>query len=634
MCGICGIAYPDQHPILPEDLAQMNDMLKHRGPDGAGQYCAPGIGLAMRRLSIIDLAGSDQPLYNEDRSIALVFNGEIFNYQALREDLLHRGHRFHTAGDGETIAHLYEEYGTRTPQFLRGQFAFALWDNRLRRLFIARDRMGQKPLYYYAGPSAFVFASEIKAILQHPAVPRESALADPSMLAMFLGYGYVPAPHTAFRDIRALLPGHSLTLEPGHPPQIEAYWSPPPIAPADATAHTRLVPLMAELRDHLETAVRLRLIADVPLGAFLSGGLDSSLIVALMRRHSNAAVRTFSIGFEGHNSWDETRYAEQVSRHLKTDHTAFTVTPSALDLLPALVWHHDQPFADSSAIPTFLVSQLTRQHVTVALTGDGGDELFAGYERFYATHLAQRLQRVPQPIWRAVAGLLARLPEATTYANPVRRAGRFARAASLPLALAYFDWVRVFSADQIAALSHQADSAGADFVRHVPTADLPGILYANMTTYLPDDLQIKTDRCTMQASLEGRSPFMDHHLVEFAAAVPLNLKLHGRTTKYILKETARDLLPADIIDRPKHGFGVPIGEWLRRSPAPVRDLLQTPTTRQRGLLDTQAVDRLIDEHLNGQRDHGHRLWTLLTLEMWHRTFIDQTPTAPALPALV
>ena len=619
MCGICGVIHLDSKPVTERLLEAMNDTLAHRGPSGAGYFIEDHVGLAMRRLSIIDVAGSDQPLYNEDESIVLVFNGEIYNFQDLRDDLNQRGHRFRTAGDGETVAHLYEEYGADCFQHLRGMYAIALWDKREKRLLLARDRMGQKPLYYYKDDKILVFASEIKAILQHPDVPKVSALNTPESIAMLLNYGYVPAPQTAFQGISMLLPAHVLQLDADgckHYP----YWDLPDLAPSDEDANPE--PYIFQLQSLLEESVKLRLISDVPLGAFLSGGLDSSLIVALMRKHSNSAVKTFSMGFEGDDSFDETPYAQQVAQHLETDHTAFTVKPDAMGLLSDLVWHHDQPFADSSAIPTYLVSKLTREHVTVALTGDGGDELFAGYERFYAAQLMQKMSIIPSFAWKGLAGFIDLLPEGTGYYNRVKRAGRFARAASMPVFDAYFDLVRVFSDDLIHELSDFKDKA-VSFDGRVSRDGIVGeIVKFNMESYLPDDLLIKADRCSMQASLEARAPFLDHKLVEYAATIPFNLKLKGNITKHILKESARGLLPDSIIDRKKHGFGVPLGAWLRKDIQPVRDILLSQTARQRGLMNMAVVERLIKEHETGQRDHNRQLWTLLTLEDWHRQFID------------
>jgi asparagine synthase (glutamine-hydrolysing) len=629
MCGICGTVHFDGKPITQTLLKRMNDSISHRGPDGEGFYCAENVGLAMRRLSIIDVAGSDQPLYNEDRSIAVVFNGEIFNYRQLRHDLAQQGHTFHTEGDGETIAHLYEQYGCDAPKHMHGQFAFALWDSKERRLFIARDRFGQIPLYYYHNAHTFVFASEIKALLNHPSVPRESALDNPDNLALYLGYGYIPAPMTAFKGIQMLKPGHSLTITIGASETIsrpESYYPWLEITDRHVKATDDIQAYVDGVRVLLREAVELRMIADVPLGAFLSGGLDSSLIVALMQQMTNHPVKTFSIGFEGDDSFDETPYAQQVADYLHTDHTPFIVKPEAMGLLEKLVWHHDQPFADSSAIPTFLVSELTRKQVTVALTGDGGDEMFVGYERFYAARLFKQLQVVPRPIWQGLNAIVGMLPEGTSYRSLTKRAARFTQAASKSPVMAYFDLVRLFSAEQIDELVKADDSAGQHFQaraqKRASTPDISEILEGNIQTYLPDDLLIKTDRCSMAASLEARSPFLDHKLAEFAATIPIDLKLKGRTTKYILKEAARGLLPDSIIDRPKHGFGVPLGAWLRKDIAPVKDILLSDTARQRKLLNIPVVERLVAEHEAGKRDHNRQLWTLLTLEQWHRSFID------------
>ena len=627
MCGICGLIHFDGKPATRQLLAAMNATLHHRGPDGDGYHIDGGVGLAMRRLKIIDIAGSDQPLYNEDGSVALVFNGEIYNYRELRRRLERLGHCFQTEGDGETIVHLYEEYGEDALTHLRGMFALALWDARRGRLLLARDRFGQKPLYYYQDSRTFVFASEIKAILAHSDRPRVSrfGVGAGSALADYLSFGYLPAPDTAFRHIHMLEPATWLSVDLDASVKSGRYWDSCPIlAPPDPAA--RSATYANALREQLAEAVKLRLVSDVPLGAFLSGGLDSSLIVALMRAGSNADVATFSIGFEGDDSFDETPYAEQVARHLGTQHTAFRVKADALALLPALVWHHDQPFADSSAIPTYLVSKLTREYASVALTGDGGDELFVGYERFYAAALMRKLRLMPAGVLRGAARLLRLLPEGTGYYNPIKRAGRFARAASLPLELAYFDLVRVFDAELLAQIAPGAASQPSPLNPRLDKSQphpVARLVQANMRSYLPDDLLIKADRCSMQASLEARAPFLDHQLAEYAATIPFNLKLKGATTKHILKEAARGLLPDAIIERKKHGFGLPLGAWLRRDSAPVRDILLSRRARERGLLNMSVVERLIREHESGRRDWNRQLWALLTLEEWHKQFVDR-----------
>ncbi|MCS6836689.1 MAG: asparagine synthase (glutamine-hydrolyzing) [Anaerolineae bacterium] len=620
MCGICGAWALDGQRSKLADLRAMNDTLRHRGPDGEGYYHPQGDEpyLAMRRLAVIDVGGSRQPLHNEAHTVSLVFNGEIFNYRELRAHLLRKGHQFHTEGDGETIVHLYEDDGLGVFQQLRGQFAIALYDQTRHRLVLARDPIGQLPLYYYHDGRLFAFASEIKALLAHPLIPRRSALTDPHLLALYLGYGAVPAPLTAYQGIRMLPAGHYLVLEDGHLRE-SVYWRLPEPAPPDPTA--RLDDFASAALDALRESVALRLIADVPLGAFLSGGVDSSLIVALMRQLSSAPIKTFSMGFVGDPSFDETAYAEQVARYLGTEHRSFQVQPQAISLIETLVRHYDQPFGDSSAIPTALMSQATRQHVTVALTGDGGDELFAGYERFWAAHLAQQVSFVPRSLWRALARLTDSLPQGTSYYDRAKRLGRFVRALGRPsLALTYFDWVRVFSAEQLETLLSSPDYAADHFLAHFggQPATLPSILRANMATYLHDDLLIKTDRCSMLASLEARIPFLDHKFIEHVARVPFNLKLQGRTTKALLKQMARGLLPDSIIQRPKHGFGAPVGAWLRRDMSQVRDLLQGPHSCIARLFHAPALARLLDEHERGQRDHASRLWALLTLEAWQR----------------
>lgn len=634
MCGICGVIHLQGQPVTRALLQAMNNRLWHRGPDGDGYFIDGSLGLAMRRLSIIDPARSDQPLYNEDRSLAVVFNGEIYNYQDLRQNLVKRGHRFRSDGDGETIVHLYEEYGAACCEHLRGMYAFALWDGRERRLLLARDRLGQKPLYYYQDSRIFVFASEMKAILAHPDVPRASNFrADSSsLLGIYLSFGYLPASLTAFQDIFMLKPATALQLDAGGRTKTAPYWDieqQAPLAAADPKARPEAY--ISRLREQLDEAVKLRLMSDVPLGAFLSGGLDSSIIAALMRQHSSASLKTFSIGFEGSDSFDESPYACQVAQFLETDHTVFRVKADAMALLADLVWHHDQPFADSSAIPTYLVSQLTRGQATVALTGDGGDELFVGYERFYAARLCQQLSVIPAPLWTGLARLLDLLPEGAGYYNAVKRARRFAQAAGKPLSETYFDFVRIFDSQLIRDLSLHSGQVPKDLSNYTPRCDdaIIGLAAANMRSYLPDDLLVKVDRCSMQASLETRSPFLDHKLVEYAATIPFNLKLNGARGKFILKEMARGLLPDSIIDRKKHGFGAPLGAWLRQDTAPVRDILLSRPARQRGLFNMDAVEGIINEHTSGKRDHNSRLWALLTLEEWHRQWFDGASPAYA-----
>ncbi len=635
MCGICGVLNLDGSPVDPDVVLRMNNMLIHRGPDQGAVFVDGNIGLGNRRLAILDTSDAGS-LPMTDGELTIAFNGEIYNHQDIRRELEGRGVRdWHTTGDTETILKGYREYDgdiDRVLNRLRGMFAFALWDGARRRLVLARDRMGEKPLYFYRDNEKIVFASEIKAILAHPTMRRSSALDANSLMSKILAHylcdGYLMS-YTPLLGIFALQPGmyidvplDSFTFDPLTFNKL--YYTPPkPIADAPITP-AQEADWRAQVLDTLSDGVRGCLLSDVPLGAFLSGGLDSSLIVALMRKHSNSTIKTFSIGFSGDASFDETAHAKRVAEHLGTEHTAFTVEPQALDLLPKLVWHYDQPFADSSAIPTYLVSKLTREHVTVALTGDGGDELFVGYERFYAAALALKMQKlVPRAAWKIAHAALSAVPEGTGYYNAIKRARRFVAGAAQPIGAAYQDWISVFSRDLCAELTDQRAA-----IRPLELRDLADIVAYNIQTYLPGDLLVKTDRSSMAASLEARAPFLDHRLVELAARIPMNLKLKGSTTKYILKQAARGLLPDDIIDRPKHGFGVPMGTWLRKDIRPARDILLSPEARARNLLNMTVVKRLINEHAAGTRDHGGRLWSLLTLEWWHRLFIDPATIAP------
>jgi asparagine synthase (glutamine-hydrolysing) len=627
MCGLCGILNRDGAPVPRDVLTAMNALLVHRGPDQGREIVEGVCGLANRRLAILDLSPSGAlPMCSSDGAsaagITMAYNGEVYNFPDLRHTLEAQGETFHSTSDAEAVIALYRRHGLDFLAHLRGMFALALWDAPNQTLVLARDRLGKKPLYYYLDDHRLVFASEIKALLAHPDVPRTPARAT---LPLLLGYGYVPAPQTAFEGIRMLPPGHRLVVRDGIVTE-SAYWMPPHAASSDPAA--RAEDWLDAVRDKLDEAVRIRLLSDVPLGAFLSGGLDSSLIVALMARHMSEPVKTFAIGFTGEASFDETAYARRVADLLGTDHHEFIVEPDAIDLLPFLVWHHDQPFADSSAIPTYLVSKHTRDRVTVALTGDGGDELFAGYERFYAATLAARYRRLPRFVRGSVAAAVRLLPEATSYHGVAQRARRFVNGAALPPALAYFDWVRLFDDALLAdVLAGQGDvDPGADFASHFDPHDprdfTAQLLDVNLTTYLPDDLLIKTDRSSMAASLEARAPFLDHELLELVARIPVNLKLRGSTTKYLLKEAARGLLPDDIIDRQKHGFGVPVGRWFREDLRDYAREILLDSRADRGYFRPDAVRTLLDEHASGQRNHGQRIWLLLTLEWWHRLFID------------
>jgi asparagine synthase (glutamine-hydrolysing) len=574
--------------------------------------------VAQNRLSIIDLETGDPPITNEDGTVGAVLNGEIYNFRELRAELERAGHRFRTQGDTEVIVHLAEgREAIDVARALDGMFAFAVWDEKRKRLIVGRDRLGKKPLYFWVSTETFVFGSEIKAILAHPAVSRE---LDEDALPAYLSFGYVPTPRTFFRGVLSLPPGHVLTVEPGGQPKLTRYWAP---APAEAPNATSLASSARELRSHLETAVRKRLVADVPLGAFLSGGLDSSVIVALMAQMVDRPVQTFTIGFDDRDGFDERRWARLVADRYSTDHHEFVVAPKAVDVIERLVWHYDQPFGDSSAVPTFLLNELTRSHVTVALSGDGGDELFAGYERFAAALAVDRYRRLPRAMRDAVRRAADALPRQRLDGR-IGSAQRFLCAADLGLPLAYLSWLSYFTeSTRGEALPGGSDWATDDFeARWRATAGrepLDRLLELNLETYLVDDLLVKADRMSMAHGLEVRSPFLDADLVSFAWALAPQLKLRRFDRKRVLKAAAADLLPPKILRRRKRGFGVPLDRWFREDLSKfVSSTLGSPHARVRDHLVPRIIDQLLNEHAGRTRDHGQVLWLLLTLEVFLR----------------
>ena len=637
MCGICGIIGPPD-AVCEETLRGMMDVLRHRGPDDSGQYlydfqgagARQRVGLGHTRLSIIDLEGGHQPLSNEDRTVWVAFNGEIYNFVDLRAQLQAEGHRFRTQTDTEVLVHLYEKSGERCVEALKGMFAFALWDQRTHRLLLARDRMGQKPLLYARAGGRFVFASELKAILEVPHFPRE---VDPRALFHYLTYQYVPHPLSILRHVSKLPPAHYMVVEGGHQ-RLVRYWG-PDFSPSPRRTVDQYV---AEVRERLTEATRRRLVADVPLGAFLSGGIDSSITVGLMSKLCARPVKTFAIGFE-EKKYDELHYARLAARHFRSDHQEFIVRPDIHDVLPKLVWHFDEPFADSSAIPTYYVSKLTREHVTVALTGDAGDECFAGYPRYKAVKLAGGYDRLPGPV-RALFSrrIWDHLPASVEQKTIRRRFKRLCEALSMPPVERYVQFIAVFnharklelcSPDFLRMVGEDATEAPVlkEYRRCAETDFLGQTMFVDMMTYLPDDILTKVDIASMAVSLETRSPFLDHQVVELAASIPTGLKLRGLTSKYILKRAFADLLPREILRRGKMGFGVPIAEWFRTElSGQLRDVLLDPQSLQRGYFREQTVRRLIDEHTAYKADHGYRLWSLFMLELWHREFM-----APGLP---
>jgi len=607
-------------------IVAMRDTLVHRGPDADGIYLSPNgrVGLGFRRLRIIDLSrDADQPMTNEDGMVRLVFNGEIYNFRELRSELEGKGHRFRSKSDSEVIVHLYEEKGAAAIARLDGMFALAIWDERARRLVLARDRAGKKPLFYLQTGETFVFASEIKAFFALDC----SIEIDTEMVPQYFIHGYVPCPRTLYRNVRQVEPATVLTVEADGRMERTVYWrlrlrqaasgGSPTVSERDAGDTVRSL---------LTRAVERRLISDVPLGAFLSGGLDSTIVVGLMSRLTGAPVRTFSIGFEGDPAYDETAYAREVARRFQTDHTEFKVTPSAVDLIDTLIWHHDGPFGDASAIPTYIVSRLTKQHVTVVLNGDGGDELFAGYLRFAAAVAAER---IPRGVRRPLQAVFERLPFTTNDRHWLARGRRFVRAMNLPLhermtrwsGLFFDDLEQLLAPDLVAALEpiNRLEYLDGEREHMKGLSTLGKVLHANFRSYLLDDLLVKVDRCAMANSLEARSPFLDTDLIEYVSGLPDAMKLRRFTTKLILRKAFEDLVPRSVAKRGKMGFGVPLGTWFRTDLKDyIRDLLLLPSARYTTYLSKQYVHQLLRRHQAGEADFGLQLWSILCFELWLR----------------
>jgi asparagine synthase (glutamine-hydrolysing) len=620
MCGIAGELRPSDE--RSEHIAAQLQCLRHRGPDAEGAFERPRAWVGQTRLAIIDLQSGDPPIANEDGTIGVALNGEIYNYLELRQTLRERGHVLSTEGDTEVIAHLAEDLEpVELARRLDGMFALAVWDDRRERLILARDRFGKKPLYWWWGGGRLVFGSEIKAVLANPHVPRRLRS---EAIAPYLAFGYVATPDTFFEGVQSVPPGHVLIAEPGREPRTERYWS-PPLAGVNGLSHLHLSMGEAarEVRSLLQDAVRRRLISDVPLGAFLSGGIDSSAIVGIMAGEMNRPVQTFTIGFEDSDGFDERPFARLVAERHGTDHHEFVVHPDAVDLVERLVWHHDQPFGDSSAIPTFLLSEVTRGHVTVALSGDGGDELFAGYERFAAGLVARRYATLPGPIRRVAAGTLELLPPASLRA----RAGslqRFARVAERGLPDAFCSWVSYVGESERRALLNGYRDDGADGYRRIWASSagadpLDRLLDLNLRTYLLDDLLVKADRMSMAHGLEVRSPFLDPQLLAFTSRLRPSLKVRGLSLKRVLRAAVGDLLPVEIMSRRKRGFAVPLDRWFREDlRVYLWATLGASDARVKQHLVPEAVDRILADHDSGAANHGHALWTLLTLEVFLR----------------
>ena len=626
MCGIAGIVggAPER-----DTLDAMLASLEHRGPDDRGAFAGDGVALGMTRLSIIDLVTGQQPMSSDDGAVRIVFNGEIYNFRAVRAELQARGHRFRTQSDTEVILRAWEADGERCVERLRGMFAFAIWDARRRRLFLARDRLGKKPLYYWRGGGALVFASEIKALLCHPGPGRA---VDWPALHHYLAYGYTPAGRSAFAGIMKLPPGHTATLD-GDTFTARRYWSLPA-----AASPIRLAPaeLAQRLREEIREAVRLRLESDVPLGAFLSGGVDSSVVVASMREVTSGRLTTFSIGFgAAAASYDELPYARQVAERFGTEHHEEILEPKAAELAPLIVRSFDEPFADSSAIATYAVAAATARHVKVALSGIGGDETFAGYPRYLGVRVSEAWTRLPRwlrrPAGAAAAGLLS---ESYTSRNLRDWVVRFAAGAERPLPERYFGWTRFFDGPALDALATPALSA---HLTGDPDADgraawatrsggdaVDGAFRIDLSTYLSDDLLVMADRMSMAHSLELRGPFCDHRLIETSLAIAPSVKLPGFRLKGLLKAAYADVLPPAVLTHRKQGFMIPLAGWLRTDLRPLLDDLLSPEqVRARGLFRVEAVERLKAEHAAGRRSHADRLWTLMMAELWLREYLDR-----------
>jgi asparagine synthase (glutamine-hydrolysing) len=630
MCGICGQVRWDGQAPQGGLIEEMCAAQEHRGPDSRGVHLDEAAGLGIQRLRVIDLATGDQPILNEDGSVVVVLNGEIYNFRELRARLERSGHRFATGSDTEVIVHLYEEEGSRCVRSLHGMFGLAIWDARRRRLVLARDRVGKKPLFYALRDGVLSFASELRALLQDPEIPRD---LDFEALDAYLALRWIPAPLSAFEAVRKLPPAHVLTLERGRV-AIEPYWQ-LDHGGAARTGDDR--ELIEELREQLRAAVRRRMVSDVPLGAFLSGGIDSSAVVATMAEQSSSPVRTFSIGFTD-DRYDELSQARLIAERFGTDHEELVVTPDAVEILPRIVRQYGEPFADSSAIPSFYLAELARRQVTVALNGDGGDESFAGYSRYVANLALDRAAGLPAPLRRSLGALagalpssgdpqstrsrLRRLAAATALGAPQRHASyltQLGRAERLDLYTPRMrELVGSASAAEDAIERRWRDAGARDALGHMLAVDA-GL-------FLPDDLLAKMDIATMAHSLEARSPLLDHELMEFATALPSRLKVRGREKKVALREAFRDSVPAEILDAPKRGFVVPMAEWLRDDLKDLsRDVLLDSTAGEHEYFERDAVRALLDRHASGAEDRSGAIWSLLVFELWHRE-IAAVPT--------
>jgi asparagine synthase (glutamine-hydrolysing) len=619
MCGICGIVtLASGMAVERDDVLAMRDVMVHRGPDDAGIFVEHNVGLGHRRLSIIDLSTGHQPMTNEDGSVVIVFNGELYNYLGLRDQLIGKGHVFATHSDTEVIVHAYEQYGENCLEYFRGMFAFAIWDSKNRQLFIARDRLGKKPLYYGQWGGTFLFASEIKGIFAHPAAQRE---LDAEALDLYFGFRYVPGPRTMFKGIAKLQPGHFLKIS-DNVVRTSEYWDFNGIQTrqiAQETAEEEFVELLKE-------SIRLRLMSDVPLGVFLSGGVDSSVVVALMSELVAEPIKTFSVGYTGDTKENEFEYARMVSNIFRTEHHEFRLTADDfLGFLPKLAWHLDEPIADASTIPLFFISQLAKEHVTVVLSGEGADELLGGYYTYKKMLLLESLHSLPG------SGLLGSVSALAGRLLGNRKVERYANLLRLPLEQRYTGVSRVFTEVErkrlYKALSgimpHTLADVVAPYYERVKNRQpLDRMLYLDTKVWLPDDLLMKADKMTMATSMELRVPFLDHVLVEYAASLPASCKIKGNETKYLLKHAMESRLPKELLYRTKKGFPVPISRWLREKADGVREVLLDSGSACRAFFEPSFLEQIIQEHEQTQNDMSDLLWPFLVFEYWHKAYME------------
>lgn len=651
MCGICGEINFNNKSVKAETIQRMCKVLVHRGPDDEGMVLLRGdklfevkrpfpthldessfeVGLGHRRLAIIDLSeAAHQPMCNEDGRIWIVFNGEIYNFQETREKLEKKGHSFKSKSDTEVILHAYEEWGVECLNRFRGMYAFAIWDSKLQRLFMARDRLGKKPLIYHCQNGHFTFASEIKALLQIPNIEKK---VNDIAIHHYLTYQYVPSPDTIFEGIKKLPPAHYLLCDRNGSLKVERYWK--LNFNENFQPYSDAKELEDRIRTELEESVKLRLISDVPLGAFLSGGVDSSLIVGIMAKMSRNPVKTFSIGFE-EKEFDELSYARLVSNHFATEHHEFIVKPDAIEILPKLVWHYNEPFADSSAIPTYYVANVTKDFVKVVLTGDAGDENFGGYPRYLRSLWMSYFTKIPEKLRKnLLPNFLRTFSRLHWKEKTLNRLADFMESLSMEQARNYTEQVKIFNAgekenlcspefiqavngiDSATYLINKYEEAGADNL-------IEQLLYIDINTYLPEDLLVKMDIATMANSLEARVPFLDHKFMEFVAEIPTQLKLRGLKTKFILKKAFKDFLPNKIIKRRKMGFGVPVSRWFRNELKDyIYGILLDQRTMNRGYFMREGIERVLNDHISSRYDHSAKIWALLFLEVWFRVFVDR-----------